>query len=166
MWRAGRWSWKDMAWCTTRSRSHWRSARRSVQHPLISKYFHILGADKMVPAAYRESGFIDYLDPKSNWAAALRSMQDDEFCLDPTRMTLVCGTAGFDGTQFKGILANRLQHPAQQDLAQFRAAAVQHQQHPQRRRASDPRAGRDQRRDRSAPGRRAAPTCGRHSRRG
>ena len=24
----------------------------------------------------------------------------------PTRMTLVCGTAGFDGTQFKGILAN------------------------------------------------------------
>ena len=34
-------------------------------------------------------------------------MQEDEFCLDPTRMTLVCGTAGFDGTQFKGILANR-----------------------------------------------------------
>jgi arginine decarboxylase len=34
-------------------------------------------------------------------------MQEDEFCLDPTRMTLVCGTAGFDGTQFKGLLANR-----------------------------------------------------------
>ena len=34
-------------------------------------------------------------------------MQDDEFCLDPTRMTLVCGTAGFDGTQFKGLLASR-----------------------------------------------------------
>ena len=29
------------------------------EHPLISKYFHILGADKMVPAQYRESGFID-----------------------------------------------------------------------------------------------------------
>ena len=38
---------------------------------------------------------------------ALRSLQEDEFCLDPTRMTLVCGTAGFDGTQFKGILASR-----------------------------------------------------------
>lgn len=75
-------------------------------HPLISRYFSILGADKMVPAAYRESGFIDYLDPGSNWAVALRSMKEDEFCLDPTRMTLVCGTAGFDGTQFKGILAN------------------------------------------------------------
>ncbi len=34
-------------------------------------------------------------------------MREDEFCLDPTRMTLVCGTAGFDGTQFKGILADR-----------------------------------------------------------
>src|SRR6516165_2583725 len=77
------------------------------QHPLISKYFHILGTDKMVPAAYRQSGFTDYLDPKSNWVTARRSFQEDEFCLDPTRMTLVCGTAGFDGTQFKGMLANR-----------------------------------------------------------
>jgi arginine decarboxylase len=76
------------------------------KHPLISKYFHILGADQMVPAEYRESGFTDYLDPKSNWAAARRSVEEDEFCLDPTRMTLVCGTAGYDGTQFKGLLAN------------------------------------------------------------
>ena len=75
-------------------------------HPLICKYFHILGADKMVPVSHRESGFIDYLDPKLNWVVALRSMKEDEFCLDPTRMTLVCGTAGFDGTQFKGVLAN------------------------------------------------------------
>ena len=75
-------------------------------HPLICKYFHILGADKMVPVSYRESGFIDYLDPELNWVVALRSMKEDEFCLDPTRMTLVCGTAGFDGTQFKGVLAN------------------------------------------------------------
>jgi arginine decarboxylase len=77
------------------------------EHPLISKYFHILGADKMVPSAYRESGFNDYLDPSTDWARARRSILEDEFCLDPTRMTLVCGTAGFDGTQFKGLLANK-----------------------------------------------------------
>jgi arginine decarboxylase len=76
-------------------------------NPLISKYFSVLGADKMVPAEYRESGFVDFLAPDTDWAAARRSLQEDEFCLDPTRMTLVCGTAGFDGTQFKGILANR-----------------------------------------------------------
>jgi len=76
-------------------------------NPLISKYFRILGADMMVPSQYRESGFVDFLVPGANWATALRSLREDEFCLDPTRMTLVCGTAGFDGTQFKGILANR-----------------------------------------------------------
>jgi arginine decarboxylase len=82
--------------------------RRAVTgNPLISKYFSILGADKMVPAEYRESGFVDFLAPGTNWAIARRSLQEDEFCLDPTRMTLVCGTAAFDGTQFKGILANR-----------------------------------------------------------
>jgi arginine decarboxylase len=75
-------------------------------NPLISKYFRILGADAMVPAQYRQTGFVDYLSPGANWATALRSLQDDEFCLDPTRMTLVCGTAGLDGTQFKGILAS------------------------------------------------------------
>lgn len=73
---------------------------------LISKYFRILGADAMVPEQYRQTGFVDYLAGGSNWATALNSLQEDEFCLDPTRMTLVCGTAGFDGTQFKGILAN------------------------------------------------------------
>src|SRR3954449_8180887 len=35
-------------------------------HPLISKYFRVLGADKMVPAQYRESGFVDYLDRTTN----------------------------------------------------------------------------------------------------
>ena len=81
--------------------------RRAVnEHPLISKYFRVLGADAMIPAEYRQSGFKDYLAPGSTWATAIKAMQEDEFYLDPTRMTLVCGTAGFDGTQFKGLLAS------------------------------------------------------------
>ena len=81
--------------------------RREVSgHPLISKYFSILGADAMVPAQFRQSGFVDYLTPGADWSDVVRSMRDDEFCLDPTRMTLVCGTAGFDGTQFKALLAS------------------------------------------------------------
>jgi arginine decarboxylase len=74
-------------------------------HPLISKYFRVLGADGMIPAAYRQSGFVDYLAPGTTWAEVIRAMREDEFYLDPTRMTLVCGTAGFDGTEFKGLLA-------------------------------------------------------------
>jgi arginine decarboxylase len=31
----------------------------------------------------------------------------DEFALDPTRLTVICGAAGFDGTQFKNLLADR-----------------------------------------------------------
>lgn len=77
------------------------------EHPIISKYFKVLGADAMVPAEFRSSGFKDFLAPGSNWLAALKSVQEDEFFLDPTRMTLVCGTAGLDGTSFKGLLANK-----------------------------------------------------------
>jgi arginine decarboxylase len=82
--------------------------RRAVAaNPLISKYFSVLGADKMVPAEFRSSGFSDYLHQGVHWGQVLQSLKEDEFCLDPTRLTLVCGTAGFDGTQFKGILATR-----------------------------------------------------------
>ena len=76
-------------------------------HPLISKYFRILGADELIPAEFRQSGFTDYLTPGVSWGDVITSMREDEFYLDPTRMTMVCGTAGFDGTQFKGILASR-----------------------------------------------------------
>ena len=71
---------------------------------------------------------------------ARRACSEDEFCLDPTRMTLVCGTAGFDGTQFKGLLAEKYNIQVNKTSRNSRAAAVEHQQHAQRRRASDPRA--------------------------
>ena len=45
--------------------------------------------------------------PGASWHALLDAMDDDEFALDPTRLTLFCGRAGFDGTQLKNILAER-----------------------------------------------------------
>jgi arginine decarboxylase len=80
--------------------------RREVNtHSLVSKYFHVTGADEMIPAEFRSSGFVDYLQPGANWATAVKSLREDEFALDATRLTLVCGRAGFDGTQFKNLLA-------------------------------------------------------------
>jgi arginine decarboxylase len=76
-------------------------------HPLISKYLRILGAHEMIPEQFRSSGFVDYLQPGTSWADVVKAMHEDEFYLDPTRMTLVCGTAGFDGTQFKKLLAEK-----------------------------------------------------------
>ncbi len=74
-------------------------------HPLVSKYFRVLGADDMIPREFRNSGFVDYLTPGVNWATAVKALREDEFALDVTRLTLVCGSAGFDGTQFKNLLA-------------------------------------------------------------
>ncbi len=81
-------------------------ARREINsHPLVSKYFRILGADEMIPAEFRNSGFEDYLKAGTNWVTVVKAMTEDEFALDVTRLTLVCGSAGFDGTQFKNMLA-------------------------------------------------------------
>jgi arginine decarboxylase len=82
--------------------------RREVNaHPLISKYFRIATPAEMVPGEYRQSGIEDYGRPHSTWRELLDAWDHDEFALDPTRLTLVCGNAGFDGTQFKGLLAER-----------------------------------------------------------
>lgn len=77
------------------------------KHPLISKFFRVLGANEMIPDAFRESGFTDFLSKDITLNSCYSSIKDDEFFLDPTRMTLVCGTAGFDGTEFKGLLADK-----------------------------------------------------------
>ncbi len=82
--------------------------RRAVaEHPIISKYFRVLGADAHDAGRVSRLGFRDFLTPGSNWLTALKAVQEDEFFLDPTRMTLVCGTAGYDGTSFKNLLASK-----------------------------------------------------------
>jgi len=82
--------------------------RREINnHPLISKYFHIATPAEMIPDEFRASGLKDYGPPHSNWKDVIDAFDNDEFALDPTRLTIICGSAGFDGTQFKGILANR-----------------------------------------------------------
>jgi len=79
--------------------------RREVNHhPLVSKYFRVLTPAEMIPAEYRSSGMESYTEG-ATWVDATRAFREDEFVLDPTRLTLVCGTAGFDGTQFKNLLA-------------------------------------------------------------
>jgi arginine decarboxylase len=60
----------------------------------------------MIPPHLRPSGLDDYGPPHSTWKEAMDALDRDEFALDPTRLTLVCGTAGFDGTSFKTLLAD------------------------------------------------------------
>jgi arginine decarboxylase len=82
--------------------------RRKVnEHPLIGKYFNVLTVAEMIPVEYRESGIDDFGLAGSSWHELLDAMDYDEFALDPTRVTLFCGRAGFDGTQLKNLLAER-----------------------------------------------------------
>ncbi len=82
--------------------------RREVnQHALISKYFQIATNAQMVPAEYRASGFTDFHAEGVNWKTVYDAWAADEFVLDPTRITLLCGSAGFDGTAFKNLLASK-----------------------------------------------------------
>ncbi|MGH7146914.1 MAG: decarboxylase, partial [Nitrospiraceae bacterium] len=81
--------------------------RREINnHPLISKYFRIATPAEMIPVEYRKSGFTDYGAPGWSIADTGRALNEDEFFLDPTRITLLCGNAGYDGTQFKALLAS------------------------------------------------------------
>lgn len=82
--------------------------RREVNHhPLISKYFRILTNQEMVPEQFRVSGVKEFTSHDISWADAAQCIKEDEFLLDPTRLTLFCGSAGFDGTAFKQLLANK-----------------------------------------------------------
>jgi arginine/lysine/ornithine decarboxylase len=82
--------------------------RREINgHPLISKYFRVATPEEMVPAEFRASGIKDYGPPHADWRDVIEAWDDDEFALDPTRLTVICGAAGFDGTQFKNLLADR-----------------------------------------------------------
>ena len=81
--------------------------RREInQHPLISKYFKAATPAEMIPAEYRKSGITDYGQPGWTLAKLIDALNSDEFFLDPTRITLLCGNAGYDGTQFKALLAS------------------------------------------------------------
>lgn len=81
--------------------------RREINgHPLISRYFRAATPAEMIPAGYRPSGFADYGGDYGGWDDWLRAMDEDDFILDPTRITVLCGNAGYDGSQFKALLAD------------------------------------------------------------
>jgi arginine decarboxylase len=82
--------------------------RRGINnHTLISKYFRAATPAEMIPEQYRITGFEDYGMPGKTISDATQALRTDEFFLDPTRITLLCGNAGYDGTRFKSLLAEK-----------------------------------------------------------
>jgi arginine decarboxylase len=77
-------------------------------HPLLKKYFRVLGVKEMVPPEYRPSGVDSYLDNEGAWSEMWDAWSEDEFAIDPSRITLAVGGTGYDGDTFKtAVLMDR-----------------------------------------------------------
>ncbi|MBC23803.1 MAG: ornithine decarboxylase [Phycisphaerae bacterium] len=77
---------------------------RIYEDPIISECFHVLRPADLIPAEFRPSGMEYYYDPKEGWARMEQAWREDEFTLDPTRVTLHIGLTGIDGDQFRHLL--------------------------------------------------------------
>ncbi|MBL8858308.1 MAG: ornithine decarboxylase [Planctomycetes bacterium] len=82
--------------------------RRQIEiHPLLNKYFKVLKAMDMIPAEHRPSGLERFYDPEMGFTRIEQHWRQDEFALDPTRITLNIGATGMDGDAFRKLLIER-----------------------------------------------------------
>ncbi len=68
-------------------------------HPLLSKYMRCLSTPELIPAEFRPSGIDQPL--RSGLQGMLQAWEEDEFVLDPSRISLYIGPTGIDGATFK-----------------------------------------------------------------
>jgi arginine decarboxylase len=69
--------------------------------PQLSKYFNILTVSDLIPDEFRETGLSEYYDKETGWNRMEKPWEEDEFVLDPTKVTLYIGRTGVDGDTFK-----------------------------------------------------------------
>jgi arginine decarboxylase len=69
--------------------------------PQLNKYFDVLTVGDFIPDEYRETGLSEYYDKESGWNRMEKPWEEDEFVLDPTKITLHIGRTGVDGDTFK-----------------------------------------------------------------
>jgi arginine decarboxylase len=79
-----------------------------LDHPRLSKYFHVLNVEDLIPNEYRACGNQEYYTEEGGWNRLEDAWEKDEFVLDPTKITLSVGKAGITGDSFKNeYLMNR-----------------------------------------------------------
>lgn len=69
--------------------------------PQLSKYFDILTVQDFIPNEYRQTGLKEYYTQHEGWNRMDDAWENDEFVLDPTKITLHIGRTGVDGDTFK-----------------------------------------------------------------
>ena len=68
-------------------------------HPLLAKYVQCLSTPELIPAEFRASGVDRPL--RSGLDKMSKAWEQDEFVLDPSRISLYIGATGIDGATFK-----------------------------------------------------------------
>jgi arginine decarboxylase len=68
-------------------------------HPLLSKYMRCLRTSDLIPDGFRPSAIAQPL--RSGLRNMMAAWEQDEFVLDPSRITLYIGPTGYDGDTFK-----------------------------------------------------------------
>jgi len=81
--------------------------KRVNEHPDISRFFRVLRPADMIPAEHRPSGLEFYYKPEHGWGTMDAAWREDEFTLDPTRVTLEVGATGLDGDTLRHMLMDR-----------------------------------------------------------
>lgn len=72
-------------------------------NPQLSKYFDILTVHDFIPDKYRQTGLSEFYTKNDGWNLMDDAWEEDEFVLDPTKITLHIGKTGVDGDTFKNI---------------------------------------------------------------
>jgi arginine decarboxylase len=75
---------------------------RARELPIVAKYLRFLSIEELIPAQYRGSGISGHCDSGRGWSDMENAWANDEFVLDPTRLTLFTANAGIDGYSFRG----------------------------------------------------------------
>jgi arginine decarboxylase len=78
-----------------------RMRDRVAGDPLMSRYLSVLDQEQLVPERFRPSGFTRYSHTRE-LAAVEHAFGDDEFVLDPTRLTVYTALTGNTGFEFRG----------------------------------------------------------------
>ncbi|MCB1051153.1 MAG: ornithine decarboxylase, partial [Acidobacteria bacterium] len=71
--------------------------------PLLKKYFHVLKIGETIPQTYRPNAHDDFLEPDQNYTRQGKAWSEDEFAMDPTKITLCISNTGVDGNTFRNL---------------------------------------------------------------
>jgi arginine decarboxylase len=77
-----------------------RMRDRIAGDPLMSRYLSVLEQEQLIPERFRASGFARYAQAR-DLDAVEHAFDDDEFVLDPTRLTVYTALTGSNGFEFR-----------------------------------------------------------------